>query len=155
MNSKRESHIQNSRFKPQKVEFTMLPSEELGTQKSTSSRLIKITWRSRLQNMNARISGWLSKLQERSFKSFKKRSRNRVWTLRSQSHKGTKSYYGKGYLLPEKSSPKGWHHPSRYDHESTRGDVFWFWNHLTMIIFEEDYKKALKFWVLSRTLKVL
>ena len=54
----------------------------------------------------------------------------------------------------KKNSLEGGHHSSRYGHESTRGDVFLFWNHLVVIIFEEDFKKVLKFWVFLRTLKV-
>jgi len=98
----------------------MLTSEELGTQKSTISCFIKISRRSRLQGMDAGISSWLSKLQERSFKSFRKRSRNRAWTLGSQSHKGTKSYYGEGYFLPGEEFFRG-----RTSSVKTRP-----WNHL-------------------------
>jgi len=41
MNSRRESHMQNPRLRPQNEEFTTLASEELGTQKSTSSCFIR------------------------------------------------------------------------------------------------------------------
>ena len=36
-----------------------------------------------------------------------------------------------------------------------RNDAFRLWDHLTVIIYEEDCKKTLKVWVLLRTLKVL
>jgi len=60
MSSRREFHLQNLRLRPQNAEFTTLMSEELGTQKSTSSHFIKLTWRSRLQSIDAWISSQLS-----------------------------------------------------------------------------------------------
>jgi len=73
MNSRRESYMQNLHLRSQNAEFTMLTSEELRTQKSTSSHFVSKTRRSRLHSMDAGISNRLSKLQERSFRSFKKR----------------------------------------------------------------------------------
>jgi len=40
MNSKRESYMRDLRLRPQNAEVTTLTSEELGTQKSTTSRFI-------------------------------------------------------------------------------------------------------------------
>jgi len=101
-----------------------------------------------LQSMDAGISNWLSKLQERIFKSFSKRSRNRAWTHGSQvnwlnfkkevskvqeaikrqslydwwwqSHKKIKSYYGKGHFLPEKE----------FFRRRTSSVKTWPWKHL-------------------------
>jgi len=86
--------------------------------------------RLRLWSMDAGISSQLFKLYERSFRSFRKRSRDRAWMhgfqvdclkfkkevsevlvkdqgtkslydRRWQSPKETESYYGKGHFLPE------------------------------------------------------
>jgi len=101
--------------------------------------------------MDAGISSQLYKLQERIFKSFRKRSRDSPFMIgddratRKQSLIMTKAI---SYL--KKSSLRGGQHPSRHGHESTRGDAFWLWNYLTVIIFEEDCKKATKLWVLLK-----
>jgi len=56
-----------------------------------------------------------------------------------------------------KGSFEGKCHPLGCGNKIARGrnDAFRLWDHLTVIIFEEDCEKALKLWVLLRTLKVL
>ena len=57
----------------------------------------------------------------------------------------------------KKGSFDGKCHPSGCGNKNARGrrNAFRLWDHLTVIIFEEECENALKFWVLLRTLKVL
>ena len=102
--------MRNLRLKPQNAEFTMFASEELGTRKSTGSRFIKLTRRSRLQSMDTGISRKkFQKFQE----EIKRQSLNDDRATRKQSLIMTKVI---SYL--KKSSLEGGHYPPRHDHEN-------------------------------------
>jgi len=75
--------------------------------------------------MDAWISSQLYKLQERSFKSFRKRSRDSLFMSGNAKARRKQSLImAKAISYLKKSSSEGRHHPSRHGHESTRGDAF-------------------------------
>jgi len=67
------------RLRPQNTKYTMLTSEELGTQKSTSSREDRVckawTHGSQVDCLN---------FKKKVFRSLRKRSRDRAWTHGSE-----------------------------------------------------------------------
>jgi len=70
--------------------------------------------------MDAWILIQLSKLQERSFKSFRKRSRDSLFMIGDD--RATREWslvMAKAISYLKKSSLEGGHHPSRHDHKST------------------------------------
>ena len=114
--------------------------------------LYQLTRGSRLQSMDAWISSRLSKLQERDFQKFQEEIKRQSLFITGDDRASRKQslIMAKVISYLKKSSLEVGHHPSRHGHESTWRDAFLFWNHFTVIIFEENYKKALNLWVLLK-----
>ena len=147
MNSKREPYTQDPRVRLQDAEFTtlaskvskdaeftMLASKDLKRRRARYSEVKKLafyqlTRESRLQIMDVWISNRLSKLQKRSFQKFQEEIKRQSLFIISDDRASRKQSLvmngnGKSHSYLKKNSLEGGHHPSRYGHESTRGNAF-------------------------------